>query len=77
MGGWPAAVALVATIENNDQFQPHFAQLHVTQIFYPIVKVSCPNYFSYACQGAPRCAFGDFELHAVAQNEAGTGHYFL
>ena len=48
------------TIENNGQVEPHFAQLHVAQIFDPIVKFLCPNNFLSAYQGAPRCDFEDF-----------------
>ena len=50
------------TIENNDQVQPHFGQLHVTQNFEPIVKVKggkvlMPKLF-FIC--IPRCAKARF-----------------
>ena len=41
------------TIENNDQVQPHFAQLHVTQNFWSYCKGLMPKLF-FICM--PRCA---------------------
>ena len=52
------------TIENNDQVQPHFAQLHVTQKFWSIcngfMHKTIFHMHAKVRQSAPRCAFGDF-----------------
>ena len=51
------------TIENNDQVKSHFAQLHVTKIFWSFCKGLLPKLFFIGMprcakvrQGAPRCA---------------------